>query len=114
MGRNKHRDAILLGGFEQRIDMLHRVVLGDALADNAPGHAVRAEEVVLGVGDDQSRRFRIDRLCQDSALYGLIVRIVLIFGHQVVWMIGFVFRFSFLSDRAMHSSIHAMLSGLQD
>ena len=34
-------------------DVLDRVVFGHAFADHAPGHAIRAQEVDLGVGDDK-------------------------------------------------------------
>jgi hypothetical protein len=45
---------------EELVDVLDRVVLADALADQRPGDSLRAQEVVLGIRDDERRVLRSD------------------------------------------------------
>ncbi len=58
--RHEHGEAGLLRGGQQLLEVLDRVVLGDALADELPRGAVLAEEVVLGVGDDEGGVMGVD------------------------------------------------------
>ena len=53
VGGNEDRQLGFFGCLEQRLDVLHRVVFRHTLANDSPGHAVRAEEIVLWIGDDE-------------------------------------------------------------
>ncbi|WP_336623102.1 hypothetical protein [Phaeovulum sp.] len=53
MRRNRHHQISGLCSAEQFADVGDDAMFGHAFADNAPGHAIGAEEVDLWVGDDQ-------------------------------------------------------------
>lgn len=59
--RDRHRHVGLLGRLEQAPDVGHRAVVLDALADDAPGHAVGAQEVDLRIGHDKRGPLDIER-----------------------------------------------------
>ena len=52
VGGDKDRNILFVGHLKQLLDVLDGTVLGDVLADQAPGHALGAEKVVLRIGDD--------------------------------------------------------------
>ncbi len=58
--RNADVIAVRLRRLEELLDVLDRIVLAHALPDESPRDALRAQEVVLGIGDDERRVFRFD------------------------------------------------------
>ena len=59
--RDGHGHAGRLCRGKQALDIGHGVVGLDRRADHAPGHAVGAEEIDLGIGDDQRRIGEVHR-----------------------------------------------------
>ena len=57
---DEHGNVICLCNLEELLDVLDRVVLGDALAHHAPGDAVGAQEIVLRIGDHERRAPGLD------------------------------------------------------
>ena len=53
MRRDEHFDTSCLRRLQQLLDVFDGPVLFDALADEFPGHALRAQEVVLRIGEDE-------------------------------------------------------------
>jgi hypothetical protein len=60
MRRNSHGDAGLLGGDEQTFDVLHRLELLDAFADDTPGHALRTQKIDLRISHHEGRPLQIE------------------------------------------------------
>ena len=60
MRRHRDGETRRLGRLEQALDIGDGVVALDAGADDAPGHAIGAEKVVLRVGDDKGSAAEVE------------------------------------------------------
>jgi len=70
MGRDEDVVALLLGGFEQLLDVPHCAVSFDAGSHQSPSYSVGTEEVVLRVGDDD-----LCSLCVESHDFLLVISV---------------------------------------
>jgi hypothetical protein len=60
MRRDGHRDAGLFGGDKKTLDVLNRLELLDAFADDTPGHALLTQKIDLRVGHHEGRPLQIE------------------------------------------------------